>query len=267
MQKALKYVTFLDLIFIMFIAASGMTGGIVGEVIYYLGFLVPVLLAFVIKSYNGVEFSAPKLKISRENLALTLPIAAPIIALVFLASWLTTLLLSALGASNEIELSGNIVVIVLTHAVLTAVCEEALFRYIPIALISPYSKKYAVIFSALFFAFAHCDLYQIPYALLAGIIFAVIDIATDSIIPSLLIHFVNNLISIIWIRGEGKTFTVTYLVILSVTAAVSLMFVFALRKRYLKKLSSAFCDRGKVTLSYEPILFFATTLFVACLSL
>ena len=267
MQKALKYVTFLDLVFIVFIAASGMTGGVVGNVIYYLGFLVPVLLAFVIKKCNGVEFLAPGLKISRENSALVLPVTAPIIAVVFLVSWLTSLLLTALGASNDTELSGNIFVIILTHAALTSVCEEALFRYIPIAFISPYSKKYAVIFSALFFAFAHCNLYQIPYAFLAGMIFAVIDIAAGSIIPSLIIHFLNNLVSIIWLRGSGERFAVTYVIVLSAAAVISLISVFFLRKRYAAKLSSVFAERKKVTLSYEPILFFATTLFVACLTL
>ena len=268
MPKALKYLTFLNLLFILFISLSGFAGGVLGSVIYYLAFIVPVALSFVLKRGKSVPFSAPSMKISPENLGLTLTLTAPVLAAVFFISWLTSLLLSLFGGENVTDVSGNIFKVIFTHAVLTSVLEEALFRYVPIAFLAPYSKKYAVIFSAFFFAFAHCNLYQIPYALAAGIAFAALDIATGSIIPSLLLHFLNNLISIFWLKGMGDgTFVMTYVIALSTLTVLSLILVFILRKKYARKLSFMRDAEGCVALSYEPLLFFATTLFVALLSL
>ena len=268
MPRALKYVTFLDLLFILFISAAGFIGGAVGDVVYYLAFVVPVFIAFALKKANGVEFSPPRLKISAEGAVFTLPIIAPVLAAVFLISWLTSLLLGALGAENTVDMSGNVFVLILTHALLTSILEEALFRYVPIAFIAPHSKKHAIIISALFFAFAHCNLFQIPYAFFAGLVFAAVDIATDSILPSLLVHFLNNLISIFWIRGSGDTtFVLVYVFILVSLALLSLIPILIMRKRYAKRLSDIFSARGDVRLSYEPMLFLATTLFVALISL
>ncbi len=268
MPKALKYVTFLNLLFILFISLSGFLGGGVGSAVYYLAFVIPVVLAFILKRGQGVEFSPPRVKISLENLGLTLPLTAPLLAAVFLISWLTSLVLSALGGESATDVSGNIFSLILTHAVLTAVLEEALFRYVPIAFIAPHSKKYAVIFSALFFAFAHCNLYQLPYAFAAGVAFAVIDIAAGSIIPSLLLHFLNNLISIFWLRGMGDSrFVIAYVIVLCALALLSLIPIVLLRSRYREKLSNIADSGGRVQLSYEPLLFFATTLFVAVISL
>ena len=166
------------------------------------------------------------------------------------------------------DVSGNIFEVILTHAVLTSVFEEALFRYVPIAFLSQYSKKYAIILSALFFAFAHCNLYQLPYALAAGIAFAAIDIATNSIIPSVILHFLNNLMSIFWLRGEGeRLFVICYTVVLASLALLSLIPIFLMREKYTKKISLITEEKARVQLSYEPILFFATTLFAALLSL
>lgn len=268
MPKALKYVTFLDLIFILLIAASGFIGGVLGSIVYYLAFAAPVVLALILKRGRSVGFSALSLKISSRDLALTLPLLAPTLAVIFLISWLSSLILSAFGVSNTTDVSGNLLTLILTHAVLTSILEETLFRYVPIAFISPYSKKCAVIFSALFFAFAHCNLYQIPYAFVAGVIFAAVDIATNSIVPSLLLHFLNNLISIFWLRGIGNAdFVSFYVVALCALAVLSLIPILLLRQKYAQKLSRVTGGGGNIELSYEPLLFFATTLFVALLSL
>ena len=246
MRNALKYILSLDLIFIFLLYVSGFFGTVVGRVIYYLAFFLPVLLALVIVKRLGIAFSPPRLKINGEAVLMTLPVAAPTFALIFLISWVTSLVLSFLGDGSTPDVSGNIILVIFTHAALTAVCEEALFRYIPLALLAPYSKRAAVILSSLFFALAHCNLFQIPYAFAAGIIFAAVDVAYNSIIPSLLLHFGNNLISVIWLRGATDGgFVKIYIAVLLSAAVLSLIPVFLMRKKYKTALTFAFENTGR----------------------
>lgn len=264
MKRALTYVTFLDLIFIILLSFSGLASGIIGELMYYFAFLVPILIAFCLKRSTGADFCPPKLKISRENIILTLPTAPPVLATVFVISWLTSLLLSFIGEGSVPDVSGNLVKIILTNALLTAILEEALFRYIPLAFITPYTKRGAVIFSAMFFALAHCNLYQLPYAFFAGVVFAVLDIAFDSVIPSVVIHFLNNLISIFWIRGsDNMSFVIVYMAILFGTALLSFIPIIIFRGRYKDKITECFLDKRPIEISYTPILFAAMTLLIA----
>ena len=241
MKKSLTYIVFCDLLFVLLLGIAGFLNGALSEIVYYLAFLLPTALALVLAKTREGAFTPPKLRISCENLLLTLPVTAPTLAIIFFVSWLTSLILSYFGEGSTSDVSGNIFLVIFTHAVLTAVLEEALFRYIPLAYLTPYSKRGAVLFSALFFALAHCNLFQIPYAFIAGVIFAVLDIAFDSVIPSLLIHFVNNLISIIWLRGGGESdFVTVYIIALVSAALVSIVPIIIFRKKYTDKIKSVF---------------------------
>ena len=241
MKKSLTYIIFFDLLFVLLLAVSGALGGAIGEAVYYIAFLFPTALALGTVKKTGAQFSPAKLRISSENLLLTLPVIAPTLTLIFFVSWITSLVLSHFGENSTPDVSGNIILVIFTHAVLTALMEETLFRYIPLAYLVPHSKMWAVIFSALLFALVHCNLYQIPYAFIAGVIFAVLDIAFDSIIPSLIIHFVNNLISIIWLRGVGNSdFATVYVITLVSAAIVSIIPVALMRKKYAEKINRAF---------------------------
>ena len=268
MKKALSYLTLINLLFLFFLAVSGFVSGTAGKIIYYLAFLVPALVAFLLKDKLDAPPALLSLKLTRERTALLIPLVAPTLALVFFISWLTSMLLSFMGDANVTDVSGNIVTVVFTHAVITALLEELVFRYIPIAFISPITKRGTVWISALFFAFAHCNLYQIPYAFVAGAIFAAIDIVFDSIWPSVLIHFANNLISIIWLRNvQNGKFVTVYIASLVALALISLTLAVMLRKRYKKEIADSFANKSKYEFSYEPILFIAVALTVALLNL
>ena len=105
----------------------------------------------------------------------------------------------------------------------------------------PYSRKWAVLISAALFALAHGNIYQIPYAFIAGAVFAVIDIAFDTVLPSFVIHFVNNLASIFWLRYGGESsFGRVYVIALVSAAIISLIPIFFGREKYRAKIISAF---------------------------
>ena len=264
MKRALTCVTVIDLMFILLLSISAVFGGLVGNLIYYSAFIIPFCAAIYIKNKTGSEFTPPKIKINGMSLRLLMPTVAPTLALIFLISWLTSLLLSFVGDGNYVDVSGNLFVVILMHALIPAIAEEALFRYIHIALILPYTKKGAIWISALFFAIVHCNLYQLPYAFFAGIVFALLDIAFDSILPSVILHFINNLSSVFWLRGgAGGTFSQIYILTLIGLAVISLVYIFIFKKDYKEKILPIICDKSKYKLSFEPVLFAVLTLFVA----
>lgn len=269
MKNGITYVVLFDMLFLVFLFLSGTVGGVVGEVLYYLAFAVPLLTALAFKKFARLELSPPKVRITAENFAMTLPFVPLSIAAVLLVSFLTSLLMSLFGLSpNSADVSGNIFAVIIKHALITAVLEEALFRYLPLAFLSGIKKRCAVVLSALLFAFAHCNLYQIPYAFLAGLIFAALDIALDSMLPSVLIHFFNNLVSVFWLReGGSAAFAVPYFATLAVLCVAASVFVFVFRKRYREKLAPVFSGEGERASSAEPLIFATVTLAAAILSL
>lgn len=268
MKRALSYLTLINLFFLLFLSLSGFADGALGAVLYYCAFLVPAGIAYFVKSRLELPPSPPSLKMTGKKAALLIPVIAPTLLLVFLISCLTSLILSFFGEGSVTDVSGNIVAVILTHAVLTAICEELLFRYIPLSFISPYTKRGAVLVSALFFAFAHCNLYQIPYAFFAGVIFAVVDLVFDSIWPSVLIHFLNNLVSILWLRNfESENFATAYILILCSLALISIIVLLLLRGKYKEEISRTFKDKRKYKLSLEILVFIGASIVIALFGL
>lgn len=268
MRKALTCITVIDLTFILFLSISGFFAGALGRIIYYLAFIIPFLAALFIKNKTRAEFSPLGIKISGKELALVIPIAPPTLALVFLISWLTSLLLFFAGDGNVTDVSGNIFNVIAIHAVIPALLEEALFRYIPIAFIAPYTKRGAVLISALFFGLVHCNLYQLPYAFFAGVIFALTDIAFGNILPSVILHFLNNLSSVFWLRSSaGSAFSLAYIITLAALSLISLALILVFQKEYKNRFLPVISDKRKFKLSYEPIILIILTLFIAITNL
>ncbi len=268
MKKTLSYIVFADMIFILLLALSGLFGGVFGNAVYYAAFLIPILLTAFLVKIKRLEFSSLGIKISRENFLLTLPTAAPILALVFLISWITSILLSAIGQAPVFDVSGNIVLVIFLNAFLPALFEEVLFRFIPISLLLPYGKRGAVLITSILFSLIHCSLFQIPYAFVAGTVFAVIDIAFGSIIPSLILHFLNNTVSIIWMRGSGNDrFVLIYISVLLGATFLSGVFIAICRKRYIKSIGEVFSDGRKPVFTVELALLVFSLLFIAVANL
>ena len=261
MKKSLRYLSFIYLLFLLLISCSGMLSGVMKNVIYYLAFVLPFVVAFVIKRRTGVPFSAPKLSFSPKSAKIVLGLLFPCVTIVFAVSFLCSLLFTSLGLSSaQTDVSGNIALVIVMHALLPSICEEALFRYLPMAFIAPYSKKWCIIISSLLFALIHGNIFQIPYAFVAGLIFAAVDIALDSIVPSLILHFMNNLISILWMRMDAFF---EILIILISLSAVSALYLFLIRRSLKTEFSALFSDKEKPEFSYESVLLVVLLLVIS----
>lgn len=77
-------------------------------------------------------------------------------------------------------------------AVLPAIFEELYVRGAVLSFSKKYGEVFAVIASALLFAAIHMNISQAIFAFLAGVIFAMLTLKTNSIVPSMLLHFLNN---------------------------------------------------------------------------
>lgn len=264
MTEAIKTVTLINIIFILGLGISSSFGGVVGELLYYsLVFTLPVLV--------GLS-SSVTLKKKREEIAgvaeapdrflsfglkegrATLPLIAPSVAIVFILSLLTSLLLSSLGATSPKIADKGIVSMLILHALTPAILEEALFRYVPMKLLSPYSKRTCVIYSAFCFALIHCSFWQMPYAFVAGMIFMSVDLALGSVWPSVILHLVNNAASVVMMKYcTTPAATLTFVLVMLSLVVLSLIFILRDRRKYRDAFVSAF-DRGeKSEVTYAPI--------------
>ena len=266
MRKKLNLVIGLDLILLLFLSLSGMSEGTASTLLYYAAFLIPIAVGFILLGKTSL-FRLP-CDGDRMPLPLALPFFAPGTALFFGLSMLTACLFSLAGKSDATALSGNFALDLLLHALLPALLEEFLLRRIPLGLLAGEDKKSAIFYSALFFSLVHCNLFRMPYAFAAGLIFAALDLAAGSILPSLLFHFGNNLLSLLWLRlGAGGAGRAWYLAALGALTVVSLAFIAVRRETYKLCFSRIFDKKSKLFFSYEAILLAAAALFIAVTSI
>lgn len=83
------------------------------------------------------------------------------------------------------------------------VIEEVIYRGLIIKLLSPYGKGMAVFFSALIFGLMHGNISQAITAFSGGLIYAMVAVKYDSIIPTIVIHIINNVASSIPDFGDA----------------------------------------------------------------
>lgn len=196
MKRKLNILTISYLLFLILLFFSGAFVGILSELIYFLAFIIPFGIC-IYKIRNEENEYKDCLSISRDDAMLFVPLIVPIISLTMIISFVTSYVIFTLtGKTNPIDLGDSYLIALIQHALFPAIFEEALFRYLPMRMIAPHSPRCAIIVSSIFFALVHGNLFQIPYAFIGGVIFMSLNLATGSIIPSLVIHFLNNALSI-----------------------------------------------------------------------
>jgi membrane protease YdiL (CAAX protease family) len=277
MTKALKILTLAYMNFIIILMFSGSFSGYLSDIIYYLAFIMPMFIGFyyswVLKKEReeiaGVrEVSDKFLMFEIKKVGKILPLIAPFIAIVFTVSFLNSTILALFGVSSSPVEDTGIIRMLLVHALVPALFEEMLFRYIPMKLLVPFSRRHAVIYSSLFFSLIHCSFSQMPYALVAGALFMIIDIAFESVWPSVIIHIINNAASIVWIKcSPNPMYALIFAGVLFAVAIISAIFIYYKRREYLPMLKSAITkgDGGKVT--YAPLILVVMCCYIAVANL
>ena len=265
MKRSLTEIIFADCLFIIFISLSSFFGAVLGDILYALAFVIPVFALLILWKRREREDYKISVLAPLSSMKTTALLLFPIIFIILLISFATGFIMDALelGGTSP-ALDGNLVYIIALKAVAPAIFEEMLFRYLPIRALGAHSPRLTVIYSAVLFALAHCNLVQIPYALFAGLAFAAIDIAATSVLPSIVIHFANNVLSILWQRNSVSTpFSVIFLSAMLLLTAVSVVLIYLKRKKLKEEFSCILSDKSKLIFTYSFGLYIIATLFAA----
>lgn len=153
---------------------------------------------------------------------------------------------------------GGVLLFFLSTAVVPALVEEMALRGIIMQPLRRYGDWFAILCSALIFGLMHCNLVQIPFAFLAGIVIGYAVVVTESVWTGVLIHFMNNgfsvLVSIIsdFYGIESWQYRVCDIVFYSVIVIGIVAAIFVYRKysdKPMKKSPLINCGRG---FAYQP---------------
>lgn len=98
-----------------------------------------------------------------------------------------------------------------TVAILPAICEEFLHRGVLLNGLKEIGIKKAILISSLMFGLLHFNINQFFYATILGMLMALVSVVSKSIYPAMIIHFINNAISVYLSSAEsygwfGKNF-------------------------------------------------------------
>lgn len=95
----------------------------------------------------------------------------------------------------------------LLTAILPGICEEFLHRGIMLMTSKKYhNPRIALILSSIVFGLMHMNINQFFYATILGLFIGYVALVSDSIIPCMIIHFMNNFLSTYFLYGEGLNF-------------------------------------------------------------
>lgn len=176
------------------------------------------------------------------------------------------------GTTPELPLTDDTWVLVLygiTIAVIAPIVEELLFRGMIMQSLRKYGNGFAVVASALMFGLYHGNFVQMVFAFIAGLVMGLVVVRTGSLWTSILIHFINNGISVSIqmvqrYADENTVNMVNNIIVLSllVLGAISLIYLLMKDKHFFRgdkpdmflklssKLGAAFFNPGGVALIF-----------------
>ena len=265
MRRAVNFLVGINMLFIALLLVASVTSGVLSQVVYYTAFVIPVL-PYILFIKNGAQCERLAPLPSARSLALSLTFAATLALVCLLLSGATAYLFGLVTGGVGEALSGGVFGLILLHALLPALLEELIFRYIPLSLLAPYSKRWAVLLSALFFSFAHCDLLKLPHTLVAGLVLGAVAIASESILPSVILHFFVNMTSVLWqSESVGEALRLPIFITLGILSLASAVIFTVFRHRFLEWLSLSCKER--VGLPLSVLILAAVALFVGIIRL
>ncbi len=189
--------------------------------IYLFSFLFPAGFFYMISNSSRTERVMTEIRLGASFPLMLLAGLAVVLA----AAYLNSFLMEFFNYSKYTEeimttdLSENYLLLLafIGTAIVPAFAEEFLFRGVILTNLLPYGKTTAIVASSALFALMHQNAGQLLYTFVAGIVLGFIYVRTRSIWGCVLLHFVNNLMSVIELllydrlAGRAAAVAVTYI--------------------------------------------------------
>ncbi len=174
---------------------------IVQIIVSSLMFLFPYLIILA----GGRERMSKLISFGKPDKKLLLPLILIAIAVFALANIATSAIASFLSTFgikytappiDTPEGPFGILLAILATAVTPALVEEFAIRGLLMGALKKHGEAFAIIASSIFFGLMHCNYMQIPFAFIGGLAIGYAVIKTDSFWTGVLIHFINNFVTL-----------------------------------------------------------------------
>lgn len=207
----------------IFLVISGINGiSLKDNANLYIIMSITSLVCFIIPGFFYCKLSKTSLqkiipfkKIKFSKLTLLVSVG---FATAFVGDYITEIFvnnLSLVGISNKLNMDYSTysplenILYILSVAVVPAIAEEFALRGIVLGKLRQFGDSFAVVVSAILFGILHGNIIQIPFAFILGLVFSFIVVKTNSLLPTIIIHFLNNCFAvIISIMESSMKFTI-----------------------------------------------------------
>ena len=173
---------------------------------YFLAFVLPVVLFNKMNKYSQKEIYEPK-DVDKKTPLYAVLLLGMGLAIILCSSFVSNFVINSLSDYSEfssqmfwsVELKKpyQIVFYIVSYAIIPSFVEEILFRGTVCKSLKIYGKGTAIVISAVLFALMHTNVEQLFYTFVAGLFFGWLYVETNNIIAPILLHFINNFISVI----------------------------------------------------------------------
>lgn len=209
-----------------------LTNGMLSSLLF---FAVGAIYALAKKRSFGALFPFEKIGAKRLFMLCTAGIAVSLLS--NLASEMTTNVFGLFGLQNtggEIDFGGtlpSVLMYYLTVAVMPAFTEEFAFRGVIMGSLRKYSDAMALVVSSGLFALMHGNFVQMPFTFCCGMMFGFLVLKTESLLPGIIVHFLNNGLSVTldllyqYKIINAPTVSLIYGAVIVVTSVLGLIFI------------------------------------------
>lgn len=146
-----------------------------------------------------------------EHVGLAVGIYALSLLVVIAVTFTTMAIISGIGfhswdtgGNPIIDYQGSLNQSLFFFAIIPAICEETFFRGYLLRAYSPLGTWRAIVFSSLLFALLHGSIIRLPITFTLGVVLSLLALKTGSLVPSMIVHFVNNAVAVTLTNGLTK---------------------------------------------------------------
>ncbi len=248
-------------------------------------FLVTIIYSIIVKADFSKTY--PFEKVSPCTMFLLCSFGLTVAMIANYASNLLLGLFDLVGIDANVDMEYkcdsvlDVVLFFVTVAIVPALVEEFAFRGIILGSLRKHSDSLAILVSGVVFGLMHGNFAQIPFATVVGLVLGYITVKTNSLLPAIIIHFLNNSLSVTLTLLSTNTdlpdhiINVINIAVMLVIGVLGLISFFALTTKHqgFFKLSEAdsiisFKEKIKIVCSTPTLIIFsALVLFEAILTL